>query len=404
MIHQARRGPLSLLGINPLERYYGDYATPQDFLIMLGQYLAWTGDLATVRELLAATRRAADWLDRYADLDGDGFLEYQMRSPDGVKHQGWKDAPDSLVDEHGVFVEPPVATAETQAFWYVGLEQAASAFIAAGDVGFGLRLLGRARRLRTQFNERFWLEDEGSYAMALGPDKRAIRAAASNPIHLLASGIVPEDRATCVADRLMAPDLFSGWGVRTLSSANPAYDPFSYHRGSVWPVEQGTLASGLARYGLIDHLHTLASAVFDLSELFVANRLPETVAGTPRDAEHPHPGLYPAACAPQGWSASAIVIIMQALLGFIPVATLHLLLVNPQLPPWLPDLKLSGVRVEAEVELHAWRTPGGQTRFRARVDGRLRVVRQRPPGSGNFWLRGLLGLLLPGSAARIVRI
>ncbi len=390
MIHQARWGPLSLLGVDPVARYYGDYATPPDFLIMLGQYLAWTGDLATVRELLPAARKALDWLDRYGDLDGDGFIEYVTRSEQGVKNQGWKDSPDAIVDASGRQVPNPIATCELQAYWYAGLQMAAAAFFAAGDRAYALDLLRRQRDLKRRFDEAFWLADEGFYALGLGPDKAPIRSIASNAGHLLATGIVPREKGPLVARRLLAPDLFSGWGVRTLSSDHPAYNPFSYHLGSVWPVENGTFALGFARYGCWDELHRLAEALFAATDLFSGNRLPEALGGLPRDARHPHPGIYPESNEPQGWSASAIVLLVQALLGLRPVAPLGLLLVDPHLPPWLPDLRLEGVRVgRARLDLEFRRGPGGQTTYRvARRAGRVRVLRQPTPEAPEASLGG----------------
>ena len=229
---------------------------------MLGQYLAWTGDRQTVRDLLPAARDALDWCDRYGDIDGDGFLEYDTRSSGGVKNQGWKDSGDAIVDADGEIVPNPIATSELQAYWYAGLQQAGLAFAAVGDVGQGARLIRKARDLKLRFNEAFWIEDLGAYALGLDPEKRQIRSIGSNDGHLLAAGIVPPARGRQVARRLMEPDLFSGWGIRTLSSDHPAYNPFSYHRGSVWPVEQGTIAFGLARYGCWDELHRLAEGVF----------------------------------------------------------------------------------------------------------------------------------------------
>ena len=381
LIHQARLGPLSLLGFDPVLRYYGDYATPPDFLIMLGQYLAWTDDRQTVRELLPVARKAVDWLDRYGDLDGDGFLEYVTRSAKGVKNQGWKDSHDAIVDERGEIVPNPIATSELQAYWFAGLEQAAFAFLVTGDAGYAGDLLARARALKRAFDRAFWIEEDGFYAIALGPDKRPIRSVASNAGHLLATGIVPREKGARVARRLMAPDLFSGWGIRTLSSDHPAYNPFSYHLGSVWPVENGTFAFGFARYGRFGELHRLAEGLFAATDLFVANRLPETMGGLPRDERHPHPGIYPASNAPQGWSASMIVLLIQAMLGMRPVAPLGVLLVDPHLPPWLPDLRLDGVRVgQARVDLAFTRGDDGATRWRvARREGRVRVLRQPVP-------------------------
>jgi glycogen debranching enzyme len=380
MIHQARGGPLSELGINPFSRYYGDWATPPDFLIMLGQYLAWSGDRTTIRGLLPAARDAVDWCERYGDLDGDGFLEYETRSAGGVKNQGWKDSDDAVVDERGAIVPNPIATSELQAYWYAGLQQASLAFAAMGDLGYADRLIRRARELKRRFNKAFWMEDLGAYAFGLGPDKRQIRSIGSNDGHLLAAGIVPPERGRRLAARLMEPDMFSGWGIRTLSSHHPAFNPFSYHRGTVWPVEQGTIGFGFARYGCWNELHRLAEGFFAATGLFVESRLPEVIGGVQRDAEHPHPGIYPNSCEPQGWSASAVVMVVQALLGMVAVAPLRLLVVDPHLPAWLPDVRLDGIRVGNAVIDLEFRLSGRGTAYRVlRRHGWVRVVRQPPP-------------------------
>jgi glycogen debranching enzyme len=383
MIHQARWGPVSRLGIDPFIRYYGDWATVPDILIMLGQYLAWSGDFATIGDLLPAARSAVDWLDRYADLDRDGFIEYRTRSSAGVKNQGWLDSDDAILDEHGNVVENPIATSELQAYAYAGLQQAGLVFIALGDVSYGARLVARARALRKRFDEAFWMPDLGFYSMGLGPNGEQIRSIASNAGHLLAAGLVPPDRGRAVAERLMQADMFSGWGIRTLSAAHPGFNPFSYHRGTVWPVDQGTIAFGFARYGAWDQLHTLARGFFDTTELFEEGRLPEVVGGVQRDADHPHPGVYPDSCEPQGWSASAVVQVIQSLLGMVAIAPARLLIVDPHLPVWLPDLTLEGVRVgSAEVDLAFRRSRGGGTRWAVtHRRGRLTVLRQPAPQS-----------------------
>ena len=380
MIHRAGGGPLSDLGMDPFDAYYGDWATPLDFLVMLGQYLSWTGDRDTVREVLPAARATLDWIDRYGDIDGDGFLEYDTRSPFGDKNQGWKDSADAIVDEDGDFPENPIATSELQAYWYAALQQAALVFGLFGDVGYAVELLGRARSLKRRFNRAFWMPDLGLYALGLSRDKRQLRSIGSNDGHLLASGIVPPRRGRRVAARLMEADIFSGWGIRTLADTHPAYDPFSYHRGSVWPVEQATAALGFARYGCWDELHRLAEAVFDSTELFVEHRLPEVIGGLPRDERHPYPGIYPASCEPQGWSASAVVMLVQSLLGMVAFAPAGLLVVDPHLPPWMPDLRVEGIRVgSSELDLAFRRTPRGTTYEVNRRAGRVRVLRQPPP-------------------------
>jgi glycogen debranching enzyme len=396
LIHQARWGPLSLLGIDPFRRYYGDYATPPDFLIMLGQYLAWSDDRTTVRELLPVARKTIDWLDHYGDLDGDGFIEYVTRSAKGVKNQGWKDSFDAIVDEHGEIVPNPIAPCELQAYWYVGLQQAATAFLAVGDRAYALALLDKARALAHRFDQAYWMEDEGFYALGLGPDKRPIRTIASNAGHLLATGIVPREKGARVVRRLLEPDLFSGWGIRTLSSDHPAYNPFSYHLGSVWPVENGTIALGFARYGCFTELHRLCEGLFAATDLFVANRLPEVFGGLPRDEQHPHPGIYPGSNAPQGWSASMIILLIQSLLGMRAVAPLGLLFIDPHLPSWLPDLRLDGIHVgRDQVDLAFARATDDTTRWRvARRQGRVRVVRQPAPQGAGASLAGRTAAML----------
>lgn len=377
-LHEARQGPVSVLGLNPFDRYYGDWSTAPDFLVFLGQYLAWTGDLDTVRELLPTARRALGWIERYGDPDGDGFLEYHCRSRGGLKNQGWKDSDTAIVDEHGQVVPNPIATSELQAYWYAGLRHAAVVFTLTGHPARGAALLARARALRRRFHQAYWLPERGCYAMALGPDKRPVRSTNSNDGHLLATGIVPRRAAARVAERLLAPDMFSGWGVRTLSADHPAYNPFSYHRGSVWPVEAGTIGLGLARYGCWPQLHRLAEGMFSAAGLFTEHRLPEVLSGLPRDADHPHPGVYPDSCSPQAWSASAVVALVQALLALRPAAPLRTVLIDPHLPDWLPDLRLEGLRVgRATVDLTVRRRRGGRISVTTRGD-RLMVARRAP--------------------------
>ena len=400
MLHQARWGPLSRLGVDPFSAYYGDYATTPAFLFALADYLAWTNDMATVRALLPAARRGIAWLEHGADLDGDGFIEYLMRSPRGVKNQGWKDSHDAIVDRDGRVIEPPLATCELQAYWYAGLQTMALALVVSGHLREALRLFRASLALRRRFDRAFWMPNENFYALALDPQKRMVRSITSNPGHVLASGIVPPRKARRVGARLMARDLFSGWGIRTLSSDHVAYNPFSYHRGSVWPVENGTFAFGFARYGLWAELHRLAEGMFAATDLFAGNRLPEALGGFPRDAEHPHPGIYPKSASPQGWSASMIVLLVQSLLALHPLAPLGLVVVDPHLPPWLPDLRLEGLRVgHARLDIEFRRERDGKTRHRVlHREGAVRVVRQPPPEAVGVGVRermtALLGSLL----------
>lgn len=376
LLHQHRLGPLSVLGQNPLDHYFGDFATPPDFLVFLGQYLAWTGDLKTVRQLLPAARKVLNWLDRYGAVDG--FQAYHCRSAAGVKNQGWKDSDTAIVDEHGESVPNPIAPSELQAYWYAALRHAAVAFAACGDRAYAAKLVAQSGRLRRRFHPAYWMPDHGCYAMALGPDGQQVRSVNSNDGHLLAAGIVPRWAAKRVADRLFAPDMFSGWGIRTLSDQHPAYNPFSYHRGSVWPVEAGTIGLGLARYGRWSHLHRLTKATLETARLFEGHRLPEALGGLPRAPAYPHPGVYPRSCSLQAWSASTIIALVQALLVFRPVAALRTVLVDPHLPEWLPDLRLEGVRVgDATFDLQIRRQGRGRVTVRTRGD-RVAVLRVSP--------------------------
>lgn len=375
-VHQARHGPLSKLGLDPYSGYYGDWSTSPDFLIFLGQYLAWTGDLDTVRHLLPAVRQALGWLDRYADPDRDGFIEYDTRSERGVKNQGWKDSDTAIVDQLGRSVDNPIASSELQGYWYAALRYSALVFGATGDRVYAAELVRRAARLRRRFHAAYWMPEHRCYALALGPDKQQVKSVNSNDGQLLATGIVPSRVAPVVARRLLEPDMFSGWGMRTLSAEHAAYDPFSYHRGSVWPVEAGTFALGLARYGCWDELHRVAEATVAAASLFEGHRLPEVLSGLPRDDAHPYPGVYPMACSPQAWSASAIIAIVQALLGLRPIAPVGTILVDPHLPAWLPDFTLEGVRLgQDRFDLVVRRDRRGGATVKARGD-RVAIIHQ----------------------------
>ena len=383
IIQQLRTGPLNLLGLNPRGRYYSDYAAPADFLIMLGQYLMWTGEREFLRAHLPAAQRTLDWFERDADRDGDGFYEYQTRPPQGDRHQGWKDSQRAILHADGSDPPLPVATCEVQGYVYVAKQQLGAALLALGQVRQAWRLLREAEDLKKRFNRAFWMPEEGFLAMALDGDKRQVRSIGSNAGHCLATGIVATERAPAVAGRLMAPDMFSGWGVRTLSCDHVAYNPFSYHLGSVWTVEQGTIAFGLKRYGFDQLANDVARGTFELAERYQLHRLPEAVGGHPRDGQHPFPGLYPQACWPQAWSSGAVIQMLQAMLGLRPIAPLGLLLVYPQLPDWLPDVTLRGLRVGKSVlTIQFRRQRDGTTDYRVlERHGRVRVLREPPESS-----------------------
>ncbi len=304
-----------------------------------------------------------EWMDRDGDSDDDGFYEYQTRAGEsGTKNQGWKDSGEAILYPNGRMVADPIAVCEVQGLYYAAKQAMGLAFAAVGEHARGADLLTQADALKRRFNERFWMEDERFFALALDPDKRPVRSIASNPGACLAYGIVDADKAQAVAERLMAPDMFSGWGIRTLSSAHPAYNPLAYHLGTVWPFANAVTGFGLKRYGFAASLHRVAKGLFDASELFHLDRLPEVFGGHARDRRHPHPGIYPGACAPQAWSASAVVMLVHAMLGLIPLVPVGTLIVDPELPEWLPEVTIEGVRVaEATVDLRFRRDASGFT-------------------------------------------
>lgn len=400
---QVRDDPLALLGLTPWLHDYGDYAAPCAYLVLLGGYHLTVGDNSRVREFLEPARRVLDWLDTRADLDGDGFLEYKTRSPVGQTHQGWKDSGDAVRYADGRPAEPPVAACEMQGYWYVAKLLMAEVFLALGEPARAFELYRQAADLKERFNERFWLPDERFYAFALDADKQPVRSVASNVGHCLATGIIAAEHAADVVARLMAPDMFSGWGIRTVSAHHPAYNPIKYHLGSIWPSENATIAFAMKRYGFTDEANRLVQSLFEASTLFEHARLPETFGGFPRDAAHPHPGLYPDSCAPQGWSATAVVWLVQSLLGLWGYAPLNVLLVQPSLPSWLPALTLRDLRIGGgRVSIRFRRQADGTTAYKVidRQGARVHVLRQPPPGDLHAGpatrLRELVESLLPG--------
>jgi len=386
VLHQRQLSPLALLGQNPFLHYYGDYSAPGLFLLGLATDLAHSGDAAFFRSMRDKALATLEWMDRDGDSDHDGFYEYQTRAGKlGTKNQGWKDSEQAILYPDGQIVEDPLAVCEIQGLYFAAKQAMALAFAAVGEHARAADLRAQADALKRRFNDRFWLEPERFVALALDPNKRPVRSIASNPGACLAYGILDADKARAVAERLMAPDMFSGWGIRTLSSEHPAYNPLAYHLGTVWPFENATTGFGFKRYGFDSMLHRLAKGLFDATELFHLDRLPEVFGGHPRDRRHAHPGIYPGACAPQAWSASAVVLLVESMLGLTPLAPLNTLILDPDLPEWLPEVTLCGVDVgAARADLRFWRDDSGFTNHCVeQASGGLTVHRyRRPHGSG----------------------
>jgi glycogen debranching enzyme len=398
--YQVRTGPLARLNLNPYSAYYADYASPLMYVISLGNLWAWTGEIERVRRHWDTARRILDWARERGDLDGDGYLEYRTRSSKGTKNQGWKDSGDAIIYDDGATVASPIATCELQGYWYAAQQLMALLCIALGRRDEARAYWGSAAALKERFNRDWWVADEGYVALALDPDKRQVRAPTSNVGHCLACGIIDRERVAAVVGRMFAPDLFSGWGVRTLSSNHRFYNPLSYHRGTVWAVEQATILFGLRRYGFDARALDLARALFDLAQLYPEHRIPECVGGYSR-AERPVPGAYPRANTPQLWNAAAFPLAIQVLLGLVPLAHIGTLMVDPVLPAWAPEIVLRGLRVgRATATVRFWRDGNGRSRWDVlHRTGSLRIVHQPPPESvtagvvDRFW--GALESVMP---------
>lgn len=342
--HELRRGEMARAGEVPFGRYYGSIDATPLFLLLVTEYWSWTADQRLIKELLPAIRAALEWVTRYGDADGDGYLEYERRSQTGLLNQGWKDSGDAIVTRDGGLARQPIALVEVQGYLYAALNGLASIPLIRRDAQLAASLAARAERLKRAINRDFWLE-EGFYALALDGDKQPVATIASNAAHLLYAGVAPPARATRVVERLLEPDLFSGWGIRTLSADSLRFNPLGYHVGSIWPHDNSIAAMGFKKYGKEAELLELATALFDAARAFDYYRLPELFCGAPRSAHHA-PAPYPVACRPQAWAAATLPFVLQAILGLCPDAgNNQLLVVRPQLPYWLDHVRLRNLRV-----------------------------------------------------------
>ena len=364
ILHELRVGELARTGQIPHTPYYGTVDATPLFLMLAGSYYRWTLDLETVARLRPALDAALEWIDNWGDRDGDGFIEYERRSPAGLRNHGWKDSEDAIVHADGSLAQGPIALVEAQGYVYEAKRRIADVYEALGDAALAERLRAQAAELRAAFNEAFWMPDEGFFALALDGRKAQVRSITSNPAHCLYCGIVDDDKALLVAERLMAADMFTGWGVRTLSSDSPAYNPMSYHNGSVWPHDNAIAAAGLKRYGFDPAAQRIAAGLFDVASGARDFRLPELLCGFHRH-ESRSIVSYPVACIPQAWAAAAPFLLIQSLLGITPDAPQNTLTVErPRLPEWLGSVEIRDLRIGAStVSLAFHYSPAGSTGF-----------------------------------------
>jgi glycogen debranching enzyme len=342
--HEVRLGITAGLSLGGTAYYGTADATPL-FVGVLGELSRWGLSREIIHPLLPHADRALDWIEKYGDRDGDGFVEYQRPNDHGLVNQGWKDSWDGINFADGTIAEAPIALCEVQAYVY-------SAYIGRsllarwdGDTALEQHWADKGAALKAAFNEKFWLPDKGYFAVALDKDKRPVDACTSNMGHCLWTGIVDEDKAPSVVEHLMSPQMFTGWGIRTLGSDMGAYNPVSYHNGSVWPHDSALVATGLMRYGFVEEARRVAAGLIDAAEHF-DGRLPELFCGFDR-GEFPGPVPYPTACSPQAWAAAAPVQLMRVLLRFDPVYTHGVVHLAPILPEDMGDFQAANVLIDS---------------------------------------------------------
>ena len=347
ILHELRKGEMAALHEIPFGRYYGSVDSTPLFVMLAAAYYERTGDLEFIKSIWSNVERALEWMDRYGDADGDGFLEYARRSGKGLIQQGWKDSHDSVFYEDGKLAEAPIALCEVQGYAYAARKGAADLASKQGLPELAERLRQQATRLKDKFEQSFWVEELGTYAFALDGNKRQCRVTVSNPGHCLLTRIACPERARRVAEGLMDDNLFSGWGVRTVGTREARYNPMSYHNGSVWPHDNALIALGLAQYGFTGYALRILESMFEASLHFEFQRLPELFCGFRRRAGD-GPTLYPVACSPQSWAAAAVFMLLQAGLGITVSGTKqHIHFRDSYLPAIVEYVLIENLRVGA---------------------------------------------------------
>jgi glycogen debranching enzyme len=343
ILHEMRFASAVGPGLGRADVYYGSIDATPLFVMLLGELRRWDPRNELVDRLLPHADHALAWIQTFGDRDGDGYVEYERRSEHGLANQGWKDSWDAVRHPDGTLARTPIALCEVQGYVYAAYLARAHFAREAGDTVTHQHYATLARDLRRRFNEDFWLDEHGTFALGLDADKRPIAALASNPGHCLWTGIVDPDKAPSVADRLLDDHMFSGWGVRTLATSMPAFNPVSYHNGSVWPHDNAICAAGLARYGLVDHARRIIAAQLDVAAAH-HGRLPELFAGFDR-RQLSVPAAYPASCSPQAWAAASPLLWLRTLLRLDPLAPRRQVWISPSLGDLVTRLHVAGIKV-----------------------------------------------------------
>ncbi|HMG45712.1 MAG TPA: glycogen debranching N-terminal domain-containing protein [Acidimicrobiales bacterium] len=351
ILHEMRFQGATSSSLDQATVYYGSVDSSALFVMLLGELLRWDPRNEMGERLVPHADRALEWMENHGDRDGDGYVEYARSTDKGLGNQGWKDSWDSVRHADGELARAPIALCEVQGYTYAAYVARARIAEYVGDEATLQRYREKADELRRRFNEDFWLDDQGTFALALDGDKRQVAAVASNVGHCLWTGIVDPEKARSVADRLVADDMFSGWGVRTLSTSMPAYNPASYHNGSVWPHDNALCAQGLMRYGFVDHAHRVIGAQLDLAAR-IPGSLPELFAGYAR-GDVAVPAAYPAACSPQAWAAASPLMWLRTILRLDPIVARGQMHLAPVLPPGVGRLHVEGINIgDRRITIH----------------------------------------------------
>ena len=360
ILHEIRRGELARAGEVPHTPYYGSVDATPLFIILYAEYLQWTDDRIIAQRLLPAAEAALRWISEYGDKDGDGFVEYQRKGPSGLENQGWKDSRDGVPHPDGTPARPPIALIEVQGYCVDALRRMARIYRQLGRREDAAQCTHKAIQLARRIDEAFWDDRTGTYALALDGEKKQVRTIASNMGHLLWSRAIPEAKARRVARALLSPEGFNGWGVRTLSRGQKPYNPLSYHNGTIRPHDNSIIAMGLSHYGMQRNALQILSGAYAAARNFRHYRLPELFCGMER-REQDEPVNYPVSCSPQAWASGAQFLLLRACLGIYPDGPRRALrIVNPQLPEWMGEVTLRGLRVgNSRVSLRFTRTGDG---------------------------------------------
>jgi glycogen debranching enzyme len=346
ILHEMRRGEMAVTKEVPFGRYYGSVDSTPLFVMLAGAYFQRTGDLSLVKEIWPNVRRALQWIDTYGDCDGSGFVQYQQRASKGLAQQGWKDSQDSVFHADGRMAEPPIALCEVQGYAYAAKRAGALLARAVHEPQLAAELDAAAEKLQGQFEESFWCEELGTYALALDGQKKQCRVRTSNAGHALFCKIASQEHAQIAAASLMEENSFCGWGVRTVAACEARYNPMSYHNGSIWPHDNAIIALGFSFYGLQDYVAKILEGMHEASRRVELHRLPELFCGFHRRPETEGPTLYPVACSPQAWAAGSVYMLLQACLGLsVRGPERQICFTQPSLPSNLTEVRVHNLRV-----------------------------------------------------------